>query len=237
MMERRKTRGKEGKKPRTREDRKIGRKVALVFLLSLLVLAGCNSAYTANRIQYLLEPSRNAEAPAADQEAAGSQAANPKSENRVLEVCRFRIESAFAAKSLVYRVGPLRYETDFYNTFLVPPAVMIAEETRVWLSQSGLFSRVIGPGAVNEPTYVLEGDILELYGDLRDKTDPRAVMQIRFFLSRVEENGQPLAMEGKTYIAVSHLESADPAGLVEAFNRCFETILTDLEKDLAGQLS
>ena len=179
----------------------------------------------------MLNPSRS-------QEAVNPQSAigNPQSEDRVVEVDRFTIDAAFVGKSLVYRTGQLQYLTDFYNEFLVLPAVMITEETRNWLAQSGLFARVTGPAPRTTPTHLLEGNIVELYGDLRDKNDPKAVMQIRVFVSRFDAEGRPAFLYGKDYSATSPVESHDPAGLVDALSRCFRTILTDLQKDLAEKL-
>jgi hypothetical protein len=187
------------------------------------MMSGCSYWASGSKMQYMVSPGQ-------PQQVASEQT------DRVLEVDRFTIETAFAAKSLVYRTGDLQYQTDYYNEFLVAPALMITEETRNWLSRCGLFVRVSGPAARASPTHVLEGNVVELYGDLRNKNAPVAVMQIRLFVSRFASEGHPVLIYGRDYSATSPLESRDPTGLVDAYSRCLQKILTDLQKDLAEKL-
>jgi cholesterol transport system auxiliary component len=196
---------------------------AVLLVCILFVASGCVSSSRANKLQYMLNPGQ-------PQQVAGQQV------QHVLEVDRFSIEAAFATKSLVYRTGEIQYTADFYNEFLVAPADMITEETRDWLSRSGLFVRVAGPAARITPTHLLEGNIIELYGDLRNKKAPAAVVQIRCFVSRFDAQGHTSLIYGRDYSARLPLESRDPAGLVDACSRCFQKILADLQKDLAEKL-
>jgi cholesterol transport system auxiliary component len=231
MMERKNVRTKEGKKMDCQPDRRTSNRAhwAHSFLLSffpsllLLSAAGCGSWASANKMQYMINPGQ-------------PQQVTSEQTKRVLEVDRFTIEAAFAVKSLIYRTGELQYQTDFYNEFLIPPALMITEETREWLSRSGLFARIVGPATRASPTHLLEGNIVDIYGDLRNKEAPAAVVQIRFFVSRFESEGHPVPIYGRDYSARSPIESRDPAGLVDAYSRCFQQILADLQKDLAEKL-
>jgi cholesterol transport system auxiliary component len=191
--------------------------------LCLVALAGCSSSPLANKLQYMLNPGRPQQV--ADQPT-----------QRVLEVDRFTIETAFATTSLVYRTGALQYQSDFYNEFLVGPAVMITEETRDWLSRTGLFVRVSGSASRTAPTHLLEGNIVELYGDLRDKKAPAAVVQIRCFFSQLDPQGHPTLIFARDYSASCPLESRDARGLVDAYSRCFQQILSALQKDLTDRL-
>jgi cholesterol transport system auxiliary component len=195
----------------------------ILCIFALLGTSGCSYWAQANKMDYLIDPGR-------PQQTASGQP------HRVLEVDRFTIEEAFAAKSLVYRTGEFQYQSDFYNQFLVVPSVMITEQTRDWLSRSGLFERVGGPAMRAGPTHLIEGNVVELCGDLRDKNSPAAVMQIRIFVSKFESENRPTLIYGRDYSAKSRLESHDPAGLVDAYSRCLHAILTDLQKDLAERL-
>ncbi len=194
-----------------------------IALLSVVTLSGCTSSPLANKLQYMLDPGR-------PQQVAEQQI------QRVLEVDRFTIEAAFASRSLVYRVDELQYQADYYNEFLVAPAVMVTEHTRDWLARSGLFVRVSGPGARGAPTHLLEGNVIELYGDLRNKKASAAVMQIRCFVSKFDAQGRPTLAFTRDYAETSPLESRDPAGLVDAYSRCFQKILASLQNDLAERL-
>jgi hypothetical protein len=153
-----------------------------------------------------------------------------------VEIRRFTSNSAFSAKGLTYRVGEFEYKSDFYNEFLISPTAMITEKARNWLSTSGLFQRVLDPGSQGDPTHVIEGNVIALYGDFRTKSAPKAVMEIRIFLLETKSETESGIVFGKTYTSSVGLESKAPEGLVSAFDRCLVEILTDLEEDLVEKL-
>ena len=190
---------------------------------AVFAFSGCGSTITYDKTQYVLDPGRT-DAPV----TVASEA--------VLEVRRFMIDSAFSGKNLIYRTGELEYETDFYHEFLVSPAAMIREATRNWLAQSNRFTRVVDAGGYVEPTYTLEANITALYGDVRDKDAPKAVMELRVFLLKVEGSRDPRVLHSRVYSATREASTADPDGLVSGFNACLQTILSDLEKDLEAKL-
>ena len=152
--------------------------LCLVPAACSLVLSGCARPVSANSRFYMLQAPRPA-APAVREGKA------------VLAVPRFTIDAAYANRGLVYRLDEHRYESDAYNEFLVSPTVMITERTRDWLAQSGLFAQVLGSGSGAEPTHRMEANIAAIYGDFRDKRAPKAVMEIRFFLLRIEGGADP----------------------------------------------
>jgi len=205
----------------------MNRDVCVWFCIGLvpvtLAFSGCGSNTTYQKTQYILGPVRTAD-----------PAAVPNTV--VLEVRRFTMDSAFHGKNLVYRTGDEAYETDFYHEFLAPPASMIREATRNWLAQSNRFARVIDAGSYVEPAYALEANITTLYGDTRDKDAPKAVVELRAFLLKVEGSGDPVVLHGQVYSATREAPAADTDGLVAGFNACLQTILGDLEKDLAEKL-
>jgi cholesterol transport system auxiliary component len=196
--------------------------ICLNLIAASLMLPGCGpKGY--NKRFYVLDVKRKAEAATSSNEV-------------ILDVRRFTIDSAFDSRGLVYRKGEFEYEADFYNEFLISPATMVTEKTRTWLSQSGLFARVLDRGSYIEPTHTLEGNITALYGDLRDKSSRTAVMEVRVFLVVNKAPKESIIM-GSTYKASSKLKDRSAEGLVEAFDYCLEKILTDLEKDVQERLS
>ncbi len=190
--------------------------------MSPVIIPGC-SRESYEKQQYILDAQ------------PASTASDIKNDN-IIEVRRFTINPAFSAKELTYRTGHFKYETDFYNEFLVSPAVMITEKVRNWLSASGLFQRVLEPGSYVEPTHIIEGNIVTLYGDYRDKSSPTAVMEIRVFLLKTKAVEAPAIVFGKTYISTARLESKGPEGLIAGFDECLENILTSMESDLSDNL-
>lgn len=191
-------------------------------LAFITMLCGCGpKSYEKQR--YILDTQRASSAEAGDNQ-------------NILEVRRFTIDPAFSTKSLTYRTGEFEYEPDFYNEFLISPDAMITEKVRNWLSESGLSRRVLDPGSYVESTHVIEGNVTALYGDFRDTSSPKAVMEIRVFLLEMKTIKEPVIAFGKTYKSSVALESKGAEDLVGAFDRCLTEILTKVEKDLAEKL-
>ena len=145
-------------------------------------------------------------------------------------------KGATRPKGLTYRTGEFEYESDFCGEFLLSPDAMVTEKVRNWLSRSGLSQRVLDPASCADPTYVLEGNVIALYGDFRAKASPKGVMEIRVFLLEMKTSADRAVVFGKSYKSSVALESKGPAGLVSALDRCLVEILSDLEKDLAERL-
>jgi len=190
-------------------------------LLLLQTLTGCHEGKTTRRYYAL--------------DAVRPEPALPPGDIARLEVRRFSVDSQFASRALVYRQSGSEYQLDHYHEMIVAPAMMITEKARTWLSQSGLFARVLDPGSLTLATHSLEGNVTALYGDFRDKSAPAAVVACRVFLIRHESSGDTLLL-GKTYRTRVSLDTPDAPGLVEAYNRCFVKILTQLEEDLKAAL-
>ncbi len=190
-------------------------------LLLFPALTGCHEGETA-RSYYALDPVR-------------PDPALPPGRLAQLEVRRFSVDSQFASRALVYRRSGSEYQLDHYHEMIVSPAQMITEKARTWLSQSGLFARVLDPGNLSLPTHSLEGNVTALYGDFRDKSAPAGVVELRVFLIRHGSSGDAIQM-GKTYRTRVSLDTPDARGLVDAYNRCFVRVLTLLEEDLKAAL-
>lgn len=193
-------------------------------LIALIVFTGCGQRQAFDKHYYFLSAIRKAQ-PVTSQKDV------------VLEVSNFTIDSAFGGKGLIYRTGEVKYETDFYNEFLVSPRSMITEKTRNWLAASRLSRRVLDPGSQIDPTHVIEGNITALYGDFRDNTSPRAILEIRIFLLEIKAGEESVSVFGATYKSSVALETKDPESVVNALDRCLEEILAKLEKDLSDKLS
>jgi cholesterol transport system auxiliary component len=199
----------------------IGHRIHLGLVVASLTLVGCGHKPYEKTYFYL-----NVQRP---------YEANKTDSELVLELRTFAIDAAFNSKGLVYRTNEFEYEADFYNELLVWPATMVTEKTRTWLSQTGLFARVIAGASHLQPTHGLEGNITALYGDLRDSAKPAAVMEIRFFLMEDDTSKERLIW-AKAYKGSCDVSEQTAQALVEAFDRCLERILSELEKDLEAKL-
>jgi cholesterol transport system auxiliary component len=198
-------------------------KPSLYFNLIVLaiILSGCG-VDPHSRHYYILDATRQA-------------ALSETHSEIILEVQRFTTDSTFASKKLVYRKTEFEYESDFYDEFLISPTAMVTEKTRMWLSQSGLFARVLDPGSYTKPTHTLQANITALYIDVRDKKSPAAVMQMRVFLTPQQPAEKSIIL-AQTYNASVDVEAQTAEAFVQALDRCLEQILTDLENDLQQEL-
>jgi cholesterol transport system auxiliary component len=193
-----------------------------VALVLAALCAGCVGRQSYAKHQFILEATRRA--PPARQP-----------QDVILAVRDFTIDPVYEGRGLVYRKDESEAESDFYNEFVIAPHTLVSDQTRHWLSRSGLFRTVVEPGSLVEPTHVLEGNVLALYGDFRTPNLPWAVMQIRIFLIG-GTRAQPGVVFTRDYQA-SHQAQAPTAGaLVAAFDRCLEQILYALEEDLGKVL-
>jgi cholesterol transport system auxiliary component len=157
----------------------------------------------------------------------------PKPLNAILEVRTFTINSKFSSRQLVYRVSEFRYVPDYYDEFFVPPAVMITEATRNWLADAGLFTMVLEPGSSMSPSYVLEGNIVECYADVRDKAAPVAVLKIQLFLMK-RTNSVDSLVWSHIYDTKERMKDTSGESFVGAFNRCLQTVLENMQADISG---
>jgi cholesterol transport system auxiliary component len=148
----------------------------------------------------------------------------------VLEVQRFEISPSFAGTEFVYRKGDLSYQSDFYNQFFRAPGLLITEQVRKWLSESGPFKYVVD-STYGQPNYILEGNVMELYGDFRASNTPKAVLGIQFFL--IDETPvNPKIIFQNNYQREVALSSNSPGELVKGWNEALKQILTALDEDL-----
>lgn len=160
--------------------------------------------------------------------------AAPAAGTFALKVRPFQISSRCEGSELSWRIGDNEWETDFYNLLFVPPRTAITEASRAWLGRSGLFQHVLDFTSHVDATHVLEGNVVQLHGD--DRGDPKAVVEIQFFL--IDDRATPSAVAfSRTYTETVTLKDASAEALVQGWNAALGTVLGKLETDLQAALS
>jgi hypothetical protein len=133
----------------------------------------------------------------------------------------------FDGKSLVYRLGDLRYEKDFYNTYSALPNEMVGNATRQWLNNAQIFSMTVGQGNSFFPYYILQTSIEELYGDYRVR--PEAVVTIEFFLTATDPQKRNPVIGKNRYSKRVVLKDNTPQALVLGQQEALAQILKEYE--------
>ncbi len=151
----------------------------------------------------------------------------------VLQMDRVRVAPPFERQRFIYRTAESSFQSDFYRQFQSPPGVLVREATRDWLADSGLFSAVLDRGGTLGPDWLLEGEVRELYADLRQGVAPRAVLGVEFRLLDARSRTLEVAFQ-RRYAESVEAASPEAAALVEAWNESLGRVLAALESDLRG---
>jgi len=191
----------------------------LLFVVAML--AGCSALQRESLVRqtFLLDPPLPAPVASAQQ--------------ATLRVGRVDVAAPFRGKTFVYRTADLRYESDFYVEFLVPPATMLAEQTARALVHARPFASVAGPGNGTDAQWVLDGFATAIYADYRDRTKPAAELDITYYLTATA-NAEQTPRWTREYRQRVAMREATPQAYAEALNQAFGMILVDLARDLAA---
>jgi len=197
------------------------------FLLLIVFTIGCsgiNKSYP-ERAYYMFEISRQA-------------VPLTTVKGTTVEIKRFNISPGSQGKEFIYRMTDIRYESDFYNQFFRVPSIILTEAVSQWIDQAGVFEDVLSPVSQAFPNYLIEGNVIELYGDYRNQAAPKAVFKIQFYLLKTSDlSDEPRILFSKTYKSDKPIGSATPQALMDGWNLALEDILGEFLKDLSYYLN
>lgn len=165
--------------------------------------------------------------------AARAEALPPARDKSVLKVRPLQISPAYQGKEMVYRLGEVEFEGDYYNAFFVQPAQNLTQQAEQWMARSGLFANVVDSTSQVMDTHLLEGMVNALYGDFRDRAAPKAVLEAQFFLLK-NQNEKYSVVFSKTYTVAVPIPAQfkDATGLAQGYNQALAKMLGELEVDL-----
>ncbi|MEP7063450.1 MAG: ABC-type transport auxiliary lipoprotein family protein [Betaproteobacteria bacterium] len=156
-----------------------------------------------------------------------------KTQPGALRVGTVNVAGPFRDRSFVVRVSDLRYETDFYDEYVTPPAPMIAEATSRALSRAKVFSHIAAPGTLGQADYVLDGFVSALYADHREQNSCKAVLVISYYLSQAD-TGSGVPFWSKDYRRDTPCKDDSAEAFAQGLNTGLSEILVTLAKDLAS---
>lgn len=169
-------------------------------------------------------------------EAARQDRQRPSATTGVVYVRRFDVSPAFEDPAFVYRIGDTAWEADYYRDFFVSPDAMLTGQVARWLDDAGLFSRVLTRGSQIPPDYLIEGNIVSLYGDYREPGRPEAVLEIQLLLLHDDDAESRIVYQGD-YAAREPLVENTAEALVTAWEQALTGILRDAEREMRSALN
>jgi cholesterol transport system auxiliary component len=156
-----------------------------------------------------------------------------RSQPGALRVGNVNVAAPFRGKPFVYRLSDLRFETDFYVEFLVPPASMLTEQTARALDRAKPFARISGPGATADAEWVLDGFVSALYADAREAGKPAAELAITYYLTSAGGSEQT-PIWSHEYRQHVPMRDNTATAYAEALNKAFADVVAELARDLAA---
>jgi len=151
----------------------------------------------------------------------------------ILRIGSFTVSAPYRGRQLVFRESELKFETDYYNEFLVAPGANIGEATARALAAAKVFASVVPTSVTLDPDFILDGFVGALYGDGRNMDKPDAVISITYFLRR-QAGDLGVPMWTRTYERRIPFTTGSANAYVTALNTGLSEILAELAKDLSA---
>lgn len=183
----------------------------LLLLICVLLSVGCSTT-PPERQDFLISAQRTA--------------ASHSARFGALQVNELRSNAPYRDLAMIYKESAQRFVADPYHGYLAPVSSQITQQTRAWLGQSGLFSRVYPTGSSQLAPWQLEGELIAMYVDVSTPTAPKAVIKAQFLLSHQAKTA--------TFIldAQQPLNDPSPNTAAQGFSHALESLLLQLEQHL-----
>ncbi len=143
-----------------------------------------------------------------------------------VELSSVRVAPAMAGKGLVYRLGPYRYESDFYNEWFLNPREHVEQLLRErWAREDGPV-RLVADARAERDARQVDVLVTALHGDLDGVAPGLAVVGMRVFVQGGDRTGL-WELERRIPMA-----ARSPEALVSALSLGMNELLLELEQRL-----
>lgn len=143
-----------------------------------------------------------------------------------VELGSVRVAPAIAGKGLVYRLGPYRYESDFYNEWFLSPREHVEQVLRERWTREGAPVTLVADAQDTPGAQRLDLLVTALHGDLEGEGPGTARVGLRAFVQG-QERSRLWELEQQV-----DLPSRSPEALVAALSSGMATLLEELEHRL-----
>jgi ABC-type uncharacterized transport system auxiliary subunit len=162
---------------------------------------------------------------------------NGAPKGRVLSIRTLEIAPPFDGRSLVYRTGDFSYERDPYAEFLSSPAEELVASISGILSANGCFSAVVGMGSAVTPNTLVEINISQLYGDIRNPGSPYAVLAMQVVFVNAKNGVPGNVILQRSYSRRIPVKSATAAAFMKGWNEALVEIFGEVASDFRNRCS
>ena len=204
------------------KNKMIGSSIVCLVVLAMMTASACVS---------LERPSLDRKYFTLDVKRDKSSESLVKSNNNLV-VRRVKVSPRYEERDLVYKVAENTYESDYYNSFFIPPASLLTQELHLWMGDSAMFANVLDPSSMGTGDLLLEGVVNSIYGDYTGST-PVAVVNMQFFLLDNSNPDLPI-IYSRNFEKDIPAKGSSAAALIQAMNKGVKEIFTELESDLTG---
>ena len=160
---------------------------------------------------------------------------NNAPEVHVLAIRALQISPPFDGRPLVYRTGDFSYERDPYAEFLSSPAEELAGSISTILVADGCFSAVVGMGSAAKPDTMVEINVNQLYGDIREPASPFAVLAVQVIFVKATNDLPGKVILQRSYWRRVPVKSATPAEFMKGWNEALVEIFSEVKSDLRSR--
>ncbi len=152
----------------------------------------------------------------------------PRRNGRVLLVRSLRAGPGMDTRGLQSLRPDGSIRSEFYEEWAVPPNEAVEDALRRWLTDSGRFAAVIGPGSRLASDITLEGELTALWTVAAASTGYASLG-----ITAIEQpSGTPRIRLQQTFTAQAPLPDATQGGAVQAMNAALAQVFTNIEQAL-----
>jgi ABC-type uncharacterized transport system auxiliary subunit len=198
----------------------------ITILAFALACSGCISSGGSQVIakkQYILHPAKS------------TKISKVPLENHALMINATAVTPQFAATNFVYRISESEYTRDYYNVFFIPPAQLFNQLIEQSIASSGMFSHITTNGYLIQPDYQLDSELVALYADYQNSTQPKAIIKLRMVLL-VQNKSKHKVLIDKIYSSAIPLRQKNTPSLIDAWNIGVSNILNNFNKDAVSRI-
>jgi len=185
---------------------------SIAFVAAILCGCASGSRWTRQMFAFSLPPETTA----------------TNSNTNLVALRRVSISPLFQSRSFTYRTGEDSYEQDPYAGFLIPPEQAVAEAIRASMRASGVFGRLVPPGSDLAPSLIAAVSVTQLYGDLRNRSQPLGTMAIHFICYEVNDGVPGPIVLDKVCARETPMVARTPDALMAAWDTDLRKIMEEI---------